>query len=46
MRCETPAWDGVSSREPAPIQIPIATDRTDATGSETIRSPPSSVVTV
>ena len=35
-----------SSRDPAPIHIPIATDRTDETRSVTIRSPPSSVVTV
>ena len=41
-----PAWDGVSSREPAPIQIPIETERTEETRSETTRSPLSSVVTV
>ena len=41
-----PAWVGVSSREPAPIQMPIATDRTEETRSDTTRSPPSRVVMV
>src|SRR5919197_1324882 len=46
MRCEMPPSPCRSSREPAPIHIPIATDRTEPTRSVTIRSPPSSVVTV
>ena len=46
MRCETPSCPLVSSRDPAPIQMPMATDRTEETRSVTIRSPPSSVVTV
>src|SRR5438105_1489338 len=44
MKCETPARSGRSSREPAPIQKPIATERTDATRSEITRSPESSSV--
>src|SRR6478609_11040677 len=46
MKWLMPARAAVSSREPAPIQIPSATDRTDRTRSVTIRSPPSSVVMV
>ena len=36
MKCVTPALDGVSSREPAPIQKPSATERTlgDALGDD------------
>ena len=42
MKCETPAFASVSSREPAPIQNPSATDRTPGTRSEMTRSPESS----
>lgn len=42
MKWETPALASVSSREPAPIQKPSATDRTDGTRSEMTRSPESS----
>ena len=42
MKCETPAFASVSSREPAPIQKPIATERTLGTRSEITRSPESS----
>ena len=42
MKCETPAFASVSSREPAPIQKPSATERTDGTRSEITRSPESS----
>src|SRR3954468_5175003 len=42
MKCETPAFASVSSREPAPIQKPIATERTLGTRSEMTRSPESS----
>src|SRR5262249_34209011 len=42
MKCETPALASVSSREPAPIQKPIATERTLGTRSEMTRSPVSS----
>src|SRR5437667_6108281 len=42
MKCETPAFASVSSREPAPIQNPIATERTPGTRSEITRSPESS----
>src|SRR6266704_1735258 len=42
MKCETPAFASVSSREPAPIQKPIATERTLGTRSEMTRSPVSS----
>src|SRR4029450_7176052 len=42
MKCETPAFASVSSREPAPIQNPIATERTPGTRSEMTRSPESS----
>ena len=44
MKCETPARAFVSSREPAPIQKPTATERTPATRSETTRSPLASVL--
>src|SRR5919204_3027998 len=44
MKCETPARSGRSSREPAPIQNPIATERTEGTRSEMTRSPESSSV--
>src|SRR4051812_15965073 len=39
---ETPAFASVSSREPAPIQKPSATERTLGTRSEMTRSPESS----
>src|SRR5438105_2109468 len=42
MKCETPALASVSSREPAPIQKPRATERTLGTLSEMTRSPESS----
>src|SRR5919202_2011577 len=42
MKCETPALASVSSREPAPIQKPRATERTLGTRSEITRSPVSS----
>src|ERR687886_236630 len=42
MKCETPAFASVSSREPAPIQKPRATERTLGTRSEITRSPVSS----
>src|SRR5438034_233965 len=42
MKCDTPAFASVSSREPAPIQKPIATERTLGTRSEMTRSPESS----
>src|SRR5436190_4256074 len=42
MKCEAPAFASVSSREPAPIQNPIATERTPGTRSEITRSPESS----
>jgi hypothetical protein len=41
----TPAWASSSSRDPAPIQSPIATERTLRSGSVTTRVPPSRVVT-
>ena len=44
MKCEIPALASVSSREPAPIQKPIATERTWARRSEMTRSPESSSV--
>ncbi len=44
MKCEIPALASVSSREPAPIQKPIATERTWARRSETTRSPVSNSV--
>ena len=44
MKCESPAFASVSSREPAPIQKPIATERTWASRSEMTRSPESSSV--
>src|SRR3954471_12361035 len=42
MKWETPARSAFSSREPAPIQKPIATDRTWSSRSEMTRSPESS----
>src|SRR5437764_15146855 len=42
MKCETPARSLRSSREPAPIQKPIETERTLGTFSEITRSPESS----
>src|SRR5213082_14381 len=42
MKCETPARSARSSREPAPIQKPSATERTLDTRSEMTRSPESS----
>ena len=42
MKCDTPARSVRSSREPAPIQKPIATERTLETRSEMTRSPESS----
>ena len=44
MKCETPARASGSSREPAPIQKPSATDRTPGTRSEMTRSPVESSV--
>ena len=44
MKCETPALASVSSRDPAPIQNPTATERTCASRSEMTRSPESSSV--
>src|SRR5213076_1403096 len=41
---ETPAFASVSSREPVPIQKPIATERTCESRSEMTRSPESSSV--
>ena len=43
MKWETPARASVSSREPAPIQNPSATERTLATCSLISRSPVGSV---
>ena len=42
MKCDTPARSGRSSRDPAPIQNPSATERTLGTFSEITRSPESS----
>src|SRR6266540_7518654 len=42
MKCETPAFASVSSREPAPTQKPSATERIPGTRSEMTRSPESS----
>src|SRR5919204_5763525 len=42
MKCDTPAFVSVSSREPAPIQNPMATERTPGSRSEITRSPESS----
>src|SRR2546429_8568470 len=42
MKCEIPALESVSSREPAPIQKPRATERTLGMRSEITRSPESS----
>ena len=42
MKCEMPALASVSSREPAPIQKPSATERTLGICSEMTRSPESS----
>src|SRR5438094_107309 len=42
MKCDTPALGSVSSREPAPIQKPMATERTPGIRSEMTRSPESS----
>ena len=43
-KCETPAWAGVSSREPVRTQSPSATERTEGTSSVTTRTPePNSV---
>ena len=39
MKCESPARASVSSREPAPIQKPIETERTLGTRSVITRSP-------
>ncbi len=44
MKCDTPARASVSSREPAPIQNPSATERTPGTRSEMTRSPVASSV--
>src|SRR5688572_9846797 len=44
MKCETPARERGSSREPVAIQSPRATDRTPGMRSLAIRSPPGSVV--
>ena len=45
MKCVTPAFGGVSSREPAPIQKPSATERTLGIRSVITRSPESSSLT-
>jgi hypothetical protein len=42
MKCDAPARSLRSSRDPAPIQNPTATERTLETRSETTRSPESS----
>ena len=42
MKCVMPALEGVSSREPAPIQNPRATDRTLGIRSVITRCPESS----
>ena len=42
MKCDAPALALRSSREPAPIQKPTATDRTPRTFSVTTRMPVSS----
>ena len=42
MKCDAPAFALRSSREPAPIQKPIATERTPLTRSVTTRMPESS----
>ena len=42
MKCVMPALEGVSSREPAPIQNPRATDRTLGIRSVITRWPESS----
>src|SRR5438105_7549762 len=44
MKCETPAFASVSSRDPAPIQYPTAAERTCSSLSEITRSPESSSV--
>ena len=44
MKCETPARDEGSSRDPVAIQSPSAADRTPRSGSVAMRSPPGSVV--
>ena len=44
MKCDTPPRDSGSSREPAPIQKPSATERTPGTRSEMTRSPVASSV--
>src|SRR5207247_7165565 len=43
-KCETPAWAGVSSREPVLTHRPSATERTEGTTSVTTRTPDSSSV--
>src|SRR5690606_28219382 len=45
-KCETPAWAGVSLREPVRTQRPRATDRTEGTSSVTTRTPESSLVSL
>ena len=42
MKCETPAFEGVSSRAPAPIQKPRETERTLGIRSVITRWPESS----
>ena len=44
MKCETPARDVGSSRDPVAIQSPSAADRTPRSGSVATRSPPGRVV--
>src|SRR6188768_4469247 len=44
MKCETPARERGSSREPVPIQRPSETERTPRRRSVTTRSPPGRVV--
>ncbi len=43
-RCDSPAWASSSLREPEPIQMPRATERTAAIASLTTRTPEGSVV--
>ena len=44
MKCETPARERGSSRDPVAIQSPSATERTPEMRSLAMRSPPRSVV--
>ena len=44
MKCDTPARERGSSRDPVAIQSPSAAERTPRSGSVATRSPPGSVV--